>query len=98
MKSTEVSHFEVVAKGQNLKIYVYDLDLKPQNVETYKMTAAAQKPRSKTKQAVTLERKGTYFEASFDAKGLHRYTLILEVKAPNASHPDKIKFIIEPKK
>lgn len=39
MKSREESHIEVVAKGQNLKIYFYDKDLKPQNVEAFKVTA-----------------------------------------------------------
>lgn len=99
IKSLEQTHVEVVTKGKtDVKIYLYDKDLKPQDVAVYKVTAEAMLPKSKKKEPVVLVAKGTYFEANFDAKGAHRYTLILKVADPKTGHYDSLNFTVEPRK
>lgn len=98
IKSLEETHVEVVTKGKDVRIYLYDKDLKPQDVTKFKVTAQAELPKSKKKEAVSLVPKESYLEASFDAKGAHRYTLILTVVDPKTGHDDILKFTIEPRK
>lgn len=98
IKSLEETSVEVVSKGKDLKIYFYDKELKPRDVETYTVSAKAELPRTKKIENITLKPMGTFFEASFDAKGAHRYTLLLAVKDPKAANEDMLKFTIEPRK
>jgi hypothetical protein len=97
IKSLEEVHVEVVAKGKDVKIYFFAKDLKPLDVSKLKVTAEAELPRNKKKEVVTLVAKGTWFETSFDAKGSHRYTLVLTVNDPKHGHDDKLNFTIEKK-
>lgn len=98
IKGMEETLVEVVSKGKDLKIYFYDKDLKPQEVATYKVRAQAELPRGKKVEPVTLTAKGTFIEASYDAKGAHRYTLTLFVTDPKEGHEDKLNFTIEPRR
>ncbi|MES2965302.1 MAG: hypothetical protein V4760_15555 [Bdellovibrionota bacterium] len=94
IKSNETLHIEVVPKGKDLKIFVYSKDLKPAEVAKIAVTAQTELPRTKKVEPLALQPKGDHFEASFDAKGAHRYTLILTV----GEHKDRITFTIEPRK
>ncbi|WP_413289167.1 hypothetical protein [Bdellovibrio sp. HCB337] len=98
IKGLEETYVEVVSKGKDVKIYLYDKELKPQDVTKYKVSAEAELPKAKKKEPVTLTSKGTHFEASFDAKGAHRYTLIVSVVDPKTGHDDSLKFTVEPRK
>jgi hypothetical protein len=100
VKSTEEVNVEVVTKDQNLEIYFYDNAGNPFDLTKLQFKAEAQLPKSKKKTAIALEQKATFQEAKFDAKGAHRYTLILHLtlKEENAVHKDTLKFTIEPKK
>ena len=98
IKMLDDSYLEVVNKGKTFNIYLYDKDLKPIDAKTFAITAKVQKPRGKTMEDVKLEAKDLNLEGSFDAKGIHRYTLILNVKSPKEEHADTVKFTIEPKK
>ena len=98
IKSLEETMVEVVVKGKEVKIYLYDTDLKPQDIAAYKVSAQAELPKAKKKEPVGLTAKGTHFEAAFDAKGAHRYTLILSVVDPKTGHDDSLSFTIEPRK
>ena len=98
IKSLEQTHVEVLVKGKDIKIYLYDKELKPQSVNGYVVSAKVQMPRSKKSEAIVLTARDQSFEASFDAKGMHRYTLHLAVKDPKTGHDDKLKYNIEPKK
>ncbi|AGH94728.1 hypothetical protein [Pseudobdellovibrio exovorus] len=98
IKSLEQSYVEVVAKGQNLKVYFYDKDLKPQDATTYKVTAKAVKPRVKQHDSITFKASKDLLEADYDAKKVHRYTLELDIKDPKEDHADSLKFVIEPRK
>lgn len=98
IKALEQTMVEVVNKGNSIKIYLYDNELKPQDAAQYSISAAAQKPRIKKQDEITLTTTGNMLEATYDAQGIHRYTLILKLKDPKEEHADTLKFVIEPKK
>jgi len=98
IKEIENTYVEVVTKKNELKIYLYDKELKPLDAATYKVSATAQKPRAKKQEDILLSVKENFFEATYDAKGAHRYSLTLLIKDPKEAHQDKLKFNIEPKK
>lgn len=98
IKSLEQTSVEVVTKGKELFIYFYDHDMKPQTAADYVVKAKAELPRTKKQEQISLTPKDTWFEASFDAKGSHRYTLVLTIKDPKTGHDGQLKYTIEPKK
>ncbi len=101
VKSLAETNVEVVSKGNKIEIYLFnknESDPKPMDVAPFTVTAKAQMPRTKKTEDIILKPKGNFFEASFDAKGTHRYTLLLSVKDPKTGHDDKLKFTIEPRK
>lgn len=98
IKAVEASYVEVVSRGNDIKIYIYDKSLKQQDLAPYKMTAQAEMPRTRQKTDIALKLNSNFAEATFDAKRTHRYTLILKVREPGEDHADTLKFTIEPKK
>jgi hypothetical protein len=95
MRSLETVHLELLSKGSKIQIYAYETDLKPANVTKYPVSATVTLPKKKSV-ALVLEPKGDHWEAQFDAKGAHRYSIELDIK--QGGHQDKIKFTVEPKK
>lgn len=98
IKALDESRVEVVSKGNDLKVYVYDAALKPAKAADFKIVATAELPRSKKEELVKLDARETYFEGTYDAKGLHRYTLKLSVTHAKTGHTDPLTFTIEPRK
>lgn len=101
VKSLEKTNVEVVTKGQNIEIYLFDktaADPKPMEVAPFVVTAKAEMPRTKKTEEIILKPMGNFFQATFDAKSIHRYTLLLSIKDPKTGHDDKLKFTIEPRK
>lgn len=95
VRSLETVHLELLSKGKNLNVYVYDMNFKPEDVTKFPVSATVALPRKKA-QALTFSPKGDHWEAEFDAKGAHRYTL--EMKIKQDGHEDKVKFTVEPGK
>ncbi len=98
IKSLEETHVEVVSKGMDLQIYLYDLKMKPKSAAGFVVSAKAEMPRTKKQEQIKLSPKETFFEGTFDGKGIHRYTLLISIKDPQTGHDDKLKFTIEPQK
>lgn len=100
VKTLEKLHVEVVAKGQDLRVYLFKLDgdKTPLDPANYKLAARAEIPRTKKVEPMTLTLKPDVAETRFEAKGLHRYTLSLDVLDPEVGHLDTLKFTIEPRK
>ncbi len=98
IKSLDLSRVEVVSRGKDLKIYVYDKEMKPASTSEFQITAKAELPRTKKVEDVKLASKEDFFEGSFDAKGAHRYTLKLAVTDSKTSRTDNLTFTIEPRK
>lgn len=101
VKSLEETNVEVVSKGDSIRIYLFDKkasEPKPLDVRPFTLTAKAEMPRTKKTEEIILKPMGNFFEATFDAKGIHRYTLLLSVNDPKTGHDDKLKFTIEPRK
>lgn len=98
IKAVDSSYVEVVSRGAEIKIYIYDKSLKQQELASYKLSAQAEIPRTNKKSDIVLKLNSNFAEATFDAKGIHRYTLILKIQEPGEEHADTLKFTIEPKK
>lgn len=101
VKELEKTRIEVVNQGKALKIYLFDREAEastPLKVQGYKVSAKAEHPRTKKQEEVVLKPMDTFFEAQYDVKGLHRYTLLLTVVDPRTGHNDKVSFVIEPGK
>lgn len=97
IKAVHENFAEVVVKGKELKIYIYDKDLKALDLQNIKVTAEAAIPRSNKKENLTLKITGNLIESTFDAKNSHRYVLTINLKMPDEKEADQVKFNIEPK-
>jgi len=95
MRSLETVHLELLSKGNTIQIYAYEKDLKPSDVTKYPVSASVALPKKKS-EVLALKSKGDHWEAEFDPKGAHRYSLELDIKQDG--HQDKVKFTVEPKK
>jgi hypothetical protein len=98
VKALDEARVEAVSKGKDIKIYLYDKDMKPKSTKGFTLKATAELPRTKKTEEVKLTAKESSFEGSYDAKGMHRYTLKLEVTDPGTGHSDQLSFTIEPRK
>ena len=98
VKSLDASRVEVVTKGKNIKIYLYDREMKPASPGEFRVVAQAELPRSKKVEEIKLEQKDSFFEGAYDAKGVHRYKLKLEVTHSKTAQTDKLTFNVEPRK
>lgn len=98
VKTLEKTNVEVVAKGKEIFIYLYDKAMRPKSNSGFTVSAKAELPRSKKQEEIKLTSKETSYDATYDAKGLHRYTLLVAIKDPATGHDDRLKFTIEPKK
>ncbi len=94
IRSLETVHLELLTKGKTLAIYAYDTNLKPAEASSFPLTATVTLPRKKA-ESLALTPKGDHWEAEFDAKGAHRYTLELSIR--QGGHDDKVKYTVEPK-
>lgn len=98
IKSLEETHVELVHKGTELRIYLYDLNMKIKDPTQFKLTATAELPRSKKGEVITFAVKDGALVGQYDAKGTHRYTLKLAILDPSTGHNDRMDFIVEPRK
>lgn len=98
IKALDESRIEVVAKGTELKVYVYDKEMKPAQASRFQLVASAELPRLKKVDSLTLSAQKTFFEGNYDAKGAHRYTLKLAVTDSKTNRTDNLTFTIEPRK
>ncbi len=98
IKALDESRVEVVSRGKDLKVYVYDAAMKPASAADFKIAASAELPRTKKEETVPLWARKNHFEGSYDAKGAHRYTLKLKVTHAKTGHTDPLTFTIEPRK
>ena len=98
IKALDEARVEVVSKGKNIKVYVYDKEGKPALASRFKIEAKTLLPRAKKEEAFPLQAKENFFESDYDAKGMHRYTLKLNVTDSNTGRTDLLTFTIEPRK
>lgn len=98
VKALDQSRVEVLAKGKNIKIYLYDRDMKPAAINDFKIIAQAEHPRSKKVEDIKLDPKDSFFDGTYDAKGVHRYKLKLDVTHAKTGQTDSLTFNIEPRK
>lgn len=94
IRSLETMNLELLAKGKTISIYVYDKKLKPEDVSKFPVSATVTLPKKKP-EPLSLIPSGDHWKGEFDAKGAHRYSLMLNIK--QGGHDDKVKFTVEPK-
>jgi len=93
MLETETLHVELVAKTSDVKIYVYDENMKPlTQLKDLKASFTTELPR-KSKVPLKVETKEDHFSASFDKGAAHRY--VLEMNVSHGGHSDTLKWTIE---
>lgn len=97
IKGNEDVYIEIVTKSSEINIYLYDKNLKPLNDDNFSIMAKAKKPRVKVSETLTLSKNEHLYTTTYDAKGVHRYTLTIEVSSKINKYTDKINFTIEPK-
>jgi hypothetical protein len=98
IRKLETHFIEVVAKDKDIKIYLYSQDRIAVEPKGFKIFLKTQLPKKKTQESLSLKTENGVMSASFDAKGAHRYTLLVTIAEPNLSHQNTLKFNIEPKK
>jgi hypothetical protein len=98
IKALDESLVEVVTKGKNVKIYFYDKERNPTAAAGFKVEAHAELPRSKNKETIVLSAHEFFYEADWDAKGAHRYTLKLAVTDYKTNRTENLKFTVEPRR
>lgn len=98
IKALDEARVEVVSKGKDLKVYLYDQAMKPADAKDFKIVATAELPRSKKQEAVALTPEGNLYSGTYDAKDAHRYTLKLAVTHAKTARTDNLTFTIEPRK
>jgi hypothetical protein len=98
LKSLEKTHVEVVNKGKDVKIYLYDMTMKPRDVAKFQVTATTELPRAKKPEDLPLTKGEGFYAGTYDSKGAHRFTLRLKIKDPETGHDDRMEFVLEPRK
>ena len=98
VRSLEELNVEVVTKGKDVTIYMFDHDMKPRKTEGLKVSAEAELPRKKGKSVLVLKDNGDHYTTVYDAKNAHRYDLKLKIFDPKVGHDDDLKFTIEPRR
>lgn len=98
LKALDESRVEVLAKGENLKIYFYDLNMKELAPTDFDIKAKVTLPKSKKSEDLQFKGEENFLEAFYDGKGTHRYTLKIDVTHFKTKMTDTLTFQIEPKK
>jgi hypothetical protein len=98
IKALDESRVEVVSKGKDVKIYFYDKTMKPLVLSRFKVLAKAELPRTGRQETLALIDQSQFFEASYDAKGVHRYTLKLSITDTAIGRTENLNFTVEPRK
>lgn len=96
VKALDEARIELVAKGNEFKIYFFDQEMKPLKLEQFKVMAAAEIPRKKIKESIALTAVDSALTGHFDARGSHRYTLKLKVTDLSLKRDYDLSFTLEP--
>lgn len=98
VKELDEAIIELIYKGKDIKIYFYDKSLKPLANERFQIKAMAIHPRTKKEDPITFSITDAHYHGIYDAKGIHRYSLKLNVLDKNLNVSVDVTFTIEPRK
>lgn len=101
VRSLETVNLELVFKDKTVSIYPFKTEMNPKtpgkltpaDIGAYPVSATVEMPKAKPV-ALALKPAGDHWEASVDAKGVHRFTVVLDIK--QGGHSDKVKWTVEP--
>lgn len=94
VQGTDHIYLELVASGDDVKLYPLDHDMKAIPLAQTKVDAKATFPKKTKGEAVKFSAEGDAFVAKIPGKGAHRYTL--EVTVAHEGKNEKVKFTVEP--
>ncbi len=93
IKETASYHLELVNNGQDLMIFLYDVDMKAiDDLSGYSLIAHTALPR-KEKVKIEMPVMHNHFHGKFDKKDAHRFTLHVEIK--KGDKLEKTEWVIE---
>lgn len=93
IRTLETVHLELVTQGKDIRIFLYDHDMKSADPKKYPITATVTLPRKKPS-PLSLEAKTDHWFVHFDPKNAHRFDI--EISIAQGGHMDKVKWTIEP--
>lgn len=100
MKGTSQLYVEVVHERGDIKVYIYDHDMKKVTLSSVSVNASVKKPKDVKTSVMVLTPDGDYLRGKLDwsGKGVHRQTL--EISVEYAGHKknkiEKVVFNVEP--
>lgn len=94
IQGTEHIYLELVASGDDVKLYPLDHEMKAIPLAQTKIDAKATFPKKAKGEPVKFSAEGDAFVAKVQAKGAHRYTL--DVSVAHDGKNEKVKFTVEP--
>ena len=95
IKGNETLFVEVLYQDKNIKFYPFTKEQVPMALSTAKFSASLELPKKKDLQPLALIPHNDHFMAAFDAKGLHRFTVVLKTED---GHSDIFKYTFETRK
>ncbi len=95
IRKNEVMFLEVTYQDKNIKIYPFNLDQTPLNLDKVKINASVQLPKKKDLLPLTLTKQNDHFMTTFDLKGAHRMTVVIKTEDEQR---DTFKYTFEAKK
>jgi hypothetical protein len=88
-------HFvEVVFESSNVRVYIFDHDMKKVDLKALKIDGTLKLPKASKPSEVKLNANGDFFEGKVEVKGAHRFALDLTIN--HESKKEKFTFNIEP--
>jgi hypothetical protein len=94
VKGTRSTYLEAVYESGQIKLYVYDHDMKKMDASKFKIKAQVKLPKSVKATELELVESGGVFSSKVDVKGAHRFLLDLVLDINGKS--EKASFNIEP--
>jgi hypothetical protein len=93
VKESPNYHFELVARNQDIMIFVYDVDMKAiKDLSKISQKAFTQIPR-KEKMPLSLEVMGNHWHGKFDRGTAHRFDFILSVV--DGEKTEELKWVVD---
>lgn len=94
IQGTDHMYLELVASGDDVKLYPLDHEMKAIALAQVKVDAKATFPKKAKGEPVKFSVEGDAFAAKIKANGAHRYTL--DVSVSHDGKNEKAKFTVEP--
>lgn len=93
LKKTKTLNLELVSSKEGVQVYAFDKEMKIVSPSELQIKGSVKYPKNPKAEQVTFTSENDYFKASVDAKGMHRYSLELNVTRGSVS--ENVNFNVE---